>query len=62
MNNIYPDITSDIPPNTPEQHGKYIQITCVIDATHAGDRVIQRLHMIIMIYYDHAHIPWLLKK
>ena len=41
-NSIYGDVLEELPPNAPEPLGKPINMTCFVDADHAGEKVTRR--------------------
>ena len=46
----------------PEPRGKSVQISCYVDADHAGDVVSRRSHTGILIYVNRAPVIWYSKR
>ena len=38
MNELYPDAVEDLPPNAPNLIGRFVQISCFIDADYGGEK------------------------
>ena len=62
MKEIYPDAEDTLPHNMPEPRGKAVDITCFVDADHAGNRVTRRSHTGIIIFVNQAPITWYSKR
>ena len=45
----------NFPPNAPKPHGKSVQLNCIVDSDHAGDRMTWRSQTGILIL-----VTWLL--
>ena len=58
MAELYPDATQNIPYDMPSPLGNPVNITCFVDADHAGNRVTRRSHTGILIYVNSAPIIW----
>jgi hypothetical protein len=58
----YPDAAEAIPPNAPEPRGNHVDMTCYVDADHAGCRVTRRSHTGILIFLQKAPIIWYSKR
>ena len=58
----YPEAEEAIPPNMPEALGNAVDITCFVDASHAGNVVTRRSHTGILIYLNNAPIFWYSKR
>jgi hypothetical protein len=58
----YPDAAEAIPTNAPERRGNPIDMTCYVDADHAGCRVTRRSHTGILIFMQKAPIIWYSKR
>jgi hypothetical protein len=59
---FYPHAIEEIPPNAPEPLGKSVQMTCFVDADHAGDTLTRRSRTGVLIYFNRAPILWYSKK
>jgi hypothetical protein len=55
---IYGDVSEELPPSMPEPLGKPINITCFVDANHAGDKITRRSQTGFIIYLNNAPIDW----
>jgi hypothetical protein len=53
---FYGDNCDELPPNMPEPQGKVVNISCFVDANHAGNAITQRSHTGIIIYVQNAPI------
>ena len=62
MKEIYPDAEDVYPHNMPEPRGNPVDITCFVDADHAGNRVTRRSHTGIIIFINMAPIVWYSKR
>ena len=62
MKELYPDAVEDLPPNAPKPRGKPVQITCFVDADHAGDRVTRRSRTGVLIFVNKAPIMFYSKR
>ena len=62
MKELYPDAVEYKPQNAPEPKGAKVQITCFVDADHAGDQVTRRSRTGILIYVNKAPIVWYSKR
>lgn len=59
---VYKDATEELPPRMPVPRGNPVQMTCFVDANHAGDKVTRRSHTGFIIYLNNAPIDWYSKK
>jgi hypothetical protein len=59
---FYGDVREELPPSMPEPKGKSIQISCFVDANHAGNVITRRSHTGIIIYVQNAPIIWFSKR
>ena len=62
MKELYPDAMEYRPQNAPKPKGARVQITCFVDADHAGDQVTRRSRTGILIYVNKAPIMWYSKR
>ena len=62
MSELYPDAKQVIPHDMPKPLGKSINITCFVDADHAGNKITRRSHTGIIIYVNSAPIIWYSKR
>jgi len=59
---FYPDAKELFPPDMPESRGKGVQMTCFVDADHAGCRETRRSHTGVIIFINRAPILWFSKR
>jgi len=59
---IYGDVKEEIPIKGPEPLGISMQMTCFVDASHAGDKVTRRSHTGFIIYLNNSPIVFYSKK
>ncbi len=59
---FYGDVAEELPPKMPEPRGNAVDITCFVDANHAGNVVTRRSHTGILIFVQNAPIMWYSKK
>ena len=59
---FYPDAEEPLPPNAPQPRGRPVEISCYVDADHAGNMVTRRSHTGIIIYINNAPIIWYSKR
>jgi len=59
---FYPEASDKLPPNIPEPRGMPVDITCFVNADHAGNLVTRRLQMGILIFINKAPIVWYSKR
>ena len=62
MKELYPDAVEELPPNAPKPRGRFVQITCFVDADHAGDQVTRRSRTGILIFVNRAPIMFYSKR
>ena len=62
MSELYPDAKQVLPYDMPTALGKPVNITCFVDADHAGNKVTRRSHSGIIIYVINAPIIWYSKR
>ena len=55
---FYGDVAEEIPSDMPEPKGNSVDITCFVDADHAGNVVTRRSHTGILIFVQNAPIIW----
>jgi hypothetical protein len=58
----YPGAAEAIPPNMPEPRGRPVEMTCYVDADHAGCHATRRSQTGIIIYVQSAPILWYSKR
>jgi hypothetical protein len=58
----YPGAREELPPDIPKPKGKPIQITCYVDADHAGDQATRRSVTGIILYVNNTPIKWYSKR
>jgi hypothetical protein len=59
---FYPDAKDVLPPDMPEPHGKPVQITMFVDASHAANVVTRQSCTGVLIYCNMSLIIWHSKK
>lgn len=59
---FYPDAKEEFPANMLEPRGKPVQMTCFVDADHAGDLQTRRSRTGVLLYLNRAPIVWHSKK
>jgi len=59
---FYPDACDELPPHMPEPRGLPVDITCFVDADHAGNLVTRRSQTGILIFVNKAPIVWYSKR
>ena len=62
MAELYPDACQMLPPDMPEPLGQSVNVTCFVDADHAGNKVTRRSHTGIIIFVNSAPIIWYSKQ
>ena len=56
MTELYPDAEQTMPYDSPEPLGNQVNITCFVDADHAGNRITRRSHTLIIIFVNSSPI------
>jgi hypothetical protein len=51
-------VVEELPPKMPKPMGNSVNITCFVDANHAGNVVTRRSHTGILIYIQNTPIIW----
>lgn len=59
---FYGEVAEELPLHMPTPKGNAIDITCFVDANHAGNVVTRRSHTGILIYVQNAPILWFSKR
>jgi hypothetical protein len=59
---FYPDATEPLPPRMPEPRGYSVEITCFVDANHAGNLLTRRSQTGFFIFINKAPIIWVSKR
>lgn len=59
---FYPDAKEELPGNMPEPRGRPVQMTCFVDADHAGDLQTRRSRTGVLLYLNKSPIVWYSKK
>ncbi len=59
---FYGDVCKELPPNMTESKGKVVNVSCFVDANHAGNVIIRRSHSAILIDVQNEPIIWFLKR
>jgi hypothetical protein len=59
---FYGDVCEELPQNMPEPKGKVVNISCFVDANHAGNFITQQSHSGIIIYVQNAPIVFWFSK
>jgi hypothetical protein len=55
---FYGDVAEELPPRMPQPLGNQVNMTCFVDANHAGNVVTRRSHTGIIIYLQNTPIIW----
>jgi len=55
---FYPDACDELPPGMPEARGLPVEISCFVDADHAGNLLTQRSQSGILIFLNKSPIIW----
>jgi len=55
---FYPEATDELPPDMPEPLGLPVEITCFMDADHAGNLLTHHSHSGVLIFLNKAPIIW----
>jgi hypothetical protein len=55
---FYGDMVEELPPKMPKPLGNAVNITCFVDANHAGNVVTRHSHTGILIYLQNTPITW----
>ena len=58
MKEVYVDAIEDLPPNAPEPRGESLQINCLVDADHDGDKITRRSQTGIILFGNSAPLIW----
>jgi hypothetical protein len=58
----YPGAEDPLPPNMPQPRGKFVIVSCYVDADHTGCRVTRHSHTGVLILVYRSPILWLSKK
>jgi len=59
---FYPEATDELPPGMPEPLGLPVEITCFVDADHAGNLLTHHSHSGVLIFLNKAPIVWYSKR
>ena len=62
MKELYPDAVDQLPHDMPEPLGEGVNISCFVDADHAGNKITRRSHTGIIIFLNSAPIIWYSKR
>jgi hypothetical protein len=55
---FYGELEEELPPKMPQSLGNPVNISCFVDANHAGNVVTRRSHTGILIYVQNTPIIW----
>jgi hypothetical protein len=55
---FYGELEEELPPKMPQSLGNSVNISCFVDANHAGNVVTRRSHTGILIYVQNTPIIW----
>ena len=58
----YPDAKEAVPKDMPKPRGRFVVMSCFVDADHAGCRVTRRSHTGVIIFVNRAPILWFSKR
>jgi len=59
---FYPEANDELPPHMPEPRGFPVEVTCFVDADHAGNLLTRRSQSGILIFVNKAPIVWYSKR
>jgi len=59
---FYPDAVDELPPGMPEPLGLPVEISCFVDADHAGNLLTRRSQSGVLIFLNKAPIVWYSKR
>ena len=59
---FYGDVAEEVPADMPTPLGNPVEITCFVDADHAGNVVTRRSHTGILVFLQNAPILWFSKR
>ncbi len=59
---FYPETTDELPPGMPEPLGLPVEISCFVDADHAGNLLTRRSHSGVLIFLNKVPIVWYSKR
>jgi len=59
---FYPDACDELPPGMPESRGLPVEISCFVDADHAGNLLTRRSQSGILIFLNKSPITWYSKQ
>ena len=55
---IYKNLAEELPLNMPEPRGYPVELTCFVDANHAGNVITRRPHTGIIIFVNNAPVQY----
>lgn len=55
-NNFYGDVVEEDPPNMPVPLGNPMQMSCFVDADHAGNKVTRRSHTGVLVLLNNTPV------
>jgi len=59
---FYPEANDELPPGMPSSQGLPMEITCFVDADHAGNLLTHRSQSGVLIFVNKAPIIWYSKR
>ena len=62
MKEFYPDAKDNLPHDIPEPLGRGVNISCFVDADHAGNKITRRSHTGVIIFLNSSPIIWYSKR
>ena len=62
MKELYPDARDNMPHDMPKPLGNSVNISCFVDADHAGNKLTRRSHTGVIIFLNSAPILWYSKR
>ena len=58
MKELYPDDKDNMPHNMPKPLGMSVNVSCFVDADHAGNKITRGSHTGVIIFLNSAPILW----
>ena len=62
MKELYPDARDNIPHDMPKPLGEGVNVSCFVDADHAGNKITRRSHTGVIMFLNSAPIMWYSKR
>ena len=62
MKELYPDARDNLPHDMPQPLGNGVNMSCFVDADHAGNKITRRSHTGVIIFLNSSPIIWYSKR